>query len=158
VKTKLKTSAEIRRELAARTDEQVVADLNAEIARLNADPQVQRVQAIGRTRPDLIRQMGAGKLTIKQAEREMRAPLRPVIFFIEEATTGLITIGLSSAPAEHLTRLQLGCPTELVLLATLLGTPADLRRLRRKIGDGRVRGEWYRATPYLLKLIEVARG
>ncbi len=119
---------------------------------------VRRAAAIKEARPDLARQIWDGKLSIKQAEREMRAPRRPLIYFIQEAASGLGTIGRSSAVAEHLTRLQQGSPTELVLQATVVGSSADLRRLRRRLGDERVRGEWFRPSPYLIQMIEVARG
>lgn len=133
-------------------------NLDHHLATLVADPLIRRARVIHEARPDLAQQIRDGKMTIKQAEREMLAPRTQRIYFIEEPRSGAVTIGLSASVAEHLTRLQLGNPTELVLLASPLGTAADLRRLRRRLGAWRVRGEWYRQSPYLQRLIEVARG
>lgn len=65
-----------------------------------------------------------------------------------------IKIGSSMRPKHRLDTLQTGTARELTILAVVSQDVADEFGTHRQFADLRIRGEWFRADPRLLKFIE----
>lgn len=77
-----------------------------------------------------------------------------LIYFVQAGNGGPIKIGRTSLVVRYRVReLQIGCPYELLLLATMPGGLAKERALHARFRGDRLRGEWFRPSPELLGLI-----
>jgi hypothetical protein len=87
----------------------------------------------------------------------MIAPSDPYdrkVYFAQADCGGLIKIGFASDPVRRVKALQQHCPCLLRLLVVAPGGPRLEAELHRKFDRLRVRGEWFRPAPELLRLIE----
>jgi len=116
------------------------------------------VAAILRER-DRLRQPLYEAATQADEERGEGPPLGHVYFIRSgPAPDGLIKIGATWDPHQRLRDLQVGSSEQLTLLAVMPGDTATEAHLHRAFAHPRVRGEWFRPTPELLRLIaEAAR-
>lgn len=73
-----------------------------------------------------------------------------MIYFIRDALTGLIKIGVSKKPWARLSKMQSDCPGDLSLIATDEGAEPEEAALHMRFAAQRVRGEWFRSCPELL--------
>lgn len=64
------------------------------------------------------------------------------VYFIG-ADEGLVKIGVSNAPLERITAMQMGCPVLLRFLALVAGDAKLERRYHDRFAAHRVRGEWF---------------
>ena len=78
---------------------------------------------------------------------------REVIYFIRAGARGPIKIGRTNNIARRLEMLRVGNHLELSLLATVDGGESGERRIHRRFEHLRTRGEWFRATPELMKFV-----
>lgn len=79
------------------------------------------------------------------------------VYFIQASDSGYIKIGWSTDVAARVESLQMGFPEKLQLLLAFKGTRAMEKQLHEKFVSYRVRGEWFRPEPLLLKGIEMLR-
>jgi hypothetical protein len=90
----------------------------------------------------------------RKAYADKRASATKVVYFIQSKSTGEIKIGWTGGPvSDRVTMLQVGNPSELVLLATMPGGPNRERYVHNKFRDLKVRGEWYVPAPTLMEFI-----
>jgi hypothetical protein len=90
----------------------------------------------------------------RKTRSERRAAGTKVVYFIQSKATGEIKIGWTGGPvSERINMLQVGNPSELVLLATMPGGPNRERYVHHKFRDFKVRGEWYVPVPELMDFI-----
>jgi len=79
-----------------------------------------------------------------------------MVYFIRAGETGAVKIGYVQAGRSierRLVDLQVGNPDELHLLAVAEGGPALERKLHRAFSESRIRGEWFKWSPLLAKVI-----
>lgn len=120
-----------------------------------------------------------GNLTSYMAKKvnlQMMAPVRPknfrqpvvdtiwgksegLIYFIgasEQAEAPRwIKVGFTAGdPRARLRAMQTGCPLELVLIASIPGPMKAETEMHEVFADERVRGEWFRASEFVLNTIE----
>lgn len=80
---------------------------------------------------------------------------RKVYFIGTECKEGaLVKIGIAYEPTKRLASLQTSWPHPLRILATMPGDATLEKRLHRKFDRVRVRGEWFRITRAMKRLIE----
>lgn len=78
-----------------------------------------------------------------------------MIYFIQSGEDGPVKIGFTNGnPLNRLRSLQIGSHQELFLRAVVSGDEAAEAKLHRRFAKQRVRGEWFRPVPSLVKLIE----
>jgi hypothetical protein len=82
---------------------------------------------------------------------------RSYVYFVG-AETGLVKIGVSNAPLERITTMQMGSPVILRFLALVEGTAKLERRYHDRFAAHRVRGEWFKRVPEIQAEIERLRG
>lgn len=75
------------------------------------------------------------------------------VYFIQDAETRAIKIGISVNPAGRLNQLQIGHPYQLVLLGTIPGSRQIEAELHVKFERHHLRGEWFRGDDQLLSEI-----
>lgn len=81
------------------------------------------------------------------------------VYFIRSGVDGPVKIGFASDPEDRLKTLQTGHPEKLKILAVLPDrTLHDETALHHRFTHLKMRGEWFRPGPDLLKYIEQARG
>jgi Meiotically up-regulated gene 113 len=68
-----------------------------------------------------------------------------------------IKIGVTKRTRERLTSLQTASPTRLEIILALPGGEEQEKHLHRKFATDRERGEWFRASPKLMAVIEAER-
>jgi Meiotically up-regulated gene 113 len=78
-----------------------------------------------------------------------------MIYFVREGLTGPIKIGFSGSTRQRVNSLRSASPNVLTCLAVMRGTRIDEYKLHQQFSDARVQGEWFTATPALLKYISV---
>lgn len=77
-----------------------------------------------------------------------------VIYFVRcESADGLIKIGFATNVEARVSDISLLCPYPLTILAITPGTISEEMRLHHRFRDSRVRGEWFRPSPELTKMI-----
>ena len=76
------------------------------------------------------------------------------VYFIQEKLTGAIKIGTALDVGRRLKNLQGANPNQLVLLGSMAGDQEDEAVLQRGFAKDRIRGEWFKSTPRLLRQIE----
>jgi hypothetical protein len=80
------------------------------------------------------------------------------VYFIG-ADEGLVKIGVSNAPLERITTMQMGCPVLLRFLALRRGDAKVERGYHDRFAAHRVRGEWFERVPEIqaeIKRLRVA--
>lgn len=77
-----------------------------------------------------------------------------VVYFIG-AASGPVKIGFSGNVRNRLSKLQIGHPYRLRILAYIDGTKESEREYHHLFSDQRIRGEWYQRTPDIIA--EIAR-
>ena len=82
----------------------------------------------------------------------------PFIYFIRAGKAGPIKIGLTCSVTDRRAGLQVCCPDELTVLASMKAPKEAERELHRHFAPERIRGEWFRASPRLLAYVEQVRG
>jgi hypothetical protein len=80
---------------------------------------------------------------------------KQMIYFVREGLTGPIKIGFSDSTRQRVNSLRSASPNVLTCLAVMRGTRIDEYKLHQQFSDTRVQGEWFTATPALLKYISV---
>lgn len=80
-----------------------------------------------------------------------------VVYFIQAGQHGPIKIGFTTRLEERLHDLQGGNPIQLRLLATIRGNASHEQLLHTQFQEHRVRGEWFRPTAQLLRLIQTIK-
>lgn len=78
---------------------------------------------------------------------------RSVIYFVRNGFDGEIKIGVTTNLKKRLETIQIYCPNEAVLLATLNGDSKKERELHALFSDFRKRGEWFFPSNKLLNYI-----
>lgn len=82
-----------------------------------------------------------------------------MIYFIRQKRTDLVKIGYTlNDPPARLSSLQVGSPEPLEMIGTVPGSVADEAVLHQQFAASRVRGEWFRATPVMGRLIALGDG
>ncbi len=77
-----------------------------------------------------------------------------LLYFIQAKDTNYIKIGVSGCPKRRMSLLQVGCPFELKLIATLAQHGSITEgELHTRFRDLRVRGEWFKLEGSLLKFV-----
>jgi len=77
-----------------------------------------------------------------------------MIYFIQQGNDGPIKIGYTNKPIEQrMTHLQISCPDQLNLLATIDGTPKDENTLQQRFRSDRIRGEWFNPSNNILSYL-----
>lgn len=80
-----------------------------------------------------------------------------LVYFIQDPRGGEVKIGLTRRASlqRRLKLFQLGSPAELRLLGVIPARNANalLRELHAAFGDARVRGDWFKPIPELMKYI-----
>lgn len=76
------------------------------------------------------------------------------IYFIQAGDNGPIKIGRSDFAGARLETMQIGNHEELRLLCCFRDTHLLETRLHRRFSATRIRGEWFKPTPDLLRLIQ----
>ena len=77
------------------------------------------------------------------------------VYFLQSLAGGPIKIGCSATdPEQRLRGLQIGSATPFVCIGLTWGEEDLERKLHRRFDKERIRGEWFRPTPELLKYIE----
>lgn len=78
------------------------------------------------------------------------------IYFIEMEGEGWIKIGFTAGdPKRRMAQLQTGQPQKLRLLGTIAGEKDAERGLHKELKNYRINGEWFRAEPEILKVIQL---
>lgn len=67
-----------------------------------------------------------------------------MIYFISDAISGYVKIGLSEDPWKRIAKIQSDCPGELSVLSIIDGGEAEEAALHARFGNCRIRGEWFR--------------
>lgn len=77
------------------------------------------------------------------------------MYLIRSETTGLIKVGTAVDLARRLTVLQIGSSEPLTLLGSVPDTSGGLleRAIHRDFAADRVRGEWFKPSPELLRAV-----
>lgn len=79
------------------------------------------------------------------------------LYFIgEPAGEGPIKIGYSAWPVKRLQAIQVSSPVELTILAKVWCLSQWERELHQIFRESRVRGEWFRRTPKLMRVVQAA--
>ncbi len=74
-----------------------------------------------------------------------------MIYFIQDEATFHIKIGFTDGePEDRLAALQTGCPSRIVLLASIAGDRTKEKELHARFAAHRVVGEWFNPSPALL--------
>lgn len=77
---------------------------------------------------------------------------KTLVYFIQGVHGGPIKIGLAQDPEQRLKSLQAGCPYLLRITHTIEGGRRRERQLHLRFAECRLGGEWFEATPELVKL------
>lgn len=96
---------------------------------------------------------------IRQIAKRHAAPPMPdtdpqIVYFVRNADTGQIKIGISNDVTRRLRTLQTGSAAALDLLGTMPGGRAKEAELHARFADSRTGGEWFDPTPELDRFIE----
>jgi hypothetical protein len=76
------------------------------------------------------------------------------VYVIGTELADRVKIGFTSGdPRARLKALQTGCPDELVVIATEVGSQSLERNLHERFAEKRVRGEWFRVDKELREYI-----
>lgn len=84
---------------------------------------------------------------------ESRRPTRQSVVYFVGDDQGYVKIGYAACADGRLRDLQVAHATELKLLLAIPGGPDLERELHRRFGVDRVRGEWFRLSPSIIKYI-----
>ena len=79
------------------------------------------------------------------------------VYFVQEGDAGPIKIGRASRAEARLARIQTGSSHELRLLCAVPGASVLERSFHVAFARDRLRGEWFRPTPELLRLVRELR-
>jgi hypothetical protein len=74
------------------------------------------------------------------------------VYLIQQGTHGPVKIGLAKNPQKRLATLQQANPTKLHGIAAWRGLPFEEAMLHEEFADQRIRGEWFKPTPEILRL------
>lgn len=99
---------------------------------------------------------------LRDADEEAAAPpaYNPgdlVLYFVQAGEEGPIKIGITANLARRMSALQNGTSATLTIVRLIHGSHALERRLLRIFRPSRIRGEWHRPDPLLLRYIEELR-
>lgn len=81
-----------------------------------------------------------------------------LVYFIRATESGRIKIGIAKDPTRRLMTLQIGCPEPLILLGAVEGGRRMEMRLHADLHHDRIRGEWFRDTDHVIRVIGDALG
>lgn len=95
-------------------------------------------------------------LTQQALDRSNREPSQSFVYFILDATNGMVKIGKAGAPVKRLSSLQTATSAELELAGLLAGGVTLEREIHEHFAESRVRGEWFRVTNELIDLVKAA--
>lgn len=77
-----------------------------------------------------------------------------LLYAILSPAAGQVKFGTSSIPAERMEELQWAHGHPLELLAQVKASRADERRLHNRLAMHRLHGEWFRACPEVMAVVE----
>lgn len=90
----------------------------------------------------------------RKAERNTSFKRPSIIYFIRcNAPQAFIKIGIARELANRLSMLQIGCPYDIDVVATMPGNRAAEAALHERFAHLRERGEWFREAPDLLDFV-----
>jgi hypothetical protein len=93
----------------------------------------------------------------EEEERYIQEPFyrraQGFVYFIQAGESGPIKIGFSSDPKMRFGALQTAHHETLRLVATMPGTESDEAKMHKRFKKSRIRGEWFRPSHYLMRLI-----
>ena len=67
-----------------------------------------------------------------------------MIYAVEALGTGFVKFGVAVDVRKRIEMLQIGCPFELLVLATCVGGQKEEREIHAKLSSSKHRGEWFR--------------
>lgn len=80
-----------------------------------------------------------------------------MIYFIQaKHEGGPIKIGYSDTPEYRLGSIQTGNPYELCVIGAIPGKQKDERYWHNKLGGYRLKGEWFKPAPYVIRMVAQA--
>lgn len=94
----------------------------------------------------------SSKIDTSLTQRRSRRVRKGWVYFIQAGDK--IKIGFSTRPLNRLRDLQTSNPGALEIIGTMQGTKAYEHRLHERFKRFRVRGEWFRSTAALTRLID----
>lgn len=87
---------------------------------------------------------------------DLMMPAGPFVYFVEAVGTDQVKIGFTADPLRRLLTLATGSPHKLRLRRLMEGSTADEAALHRLFRNSRRRGEWFKITPALSRLLSEA--
>lgn len=75
-----------------------------------------------------------------------------------DGNINFVKFGIAKDPEQRLTAIQVGCPLDLVLAATLPHTLGLEARVHEFLKSYRARGEWFHASDDVLRAVEIMKG
>lgn len=93
----------------------------------------------------------------KSLDRPNNAHTTSFVYFILDSDRKLIKIGIAKDVEHRIAALQTASPTDLRIVGCLAGARDLERTIHELLAVDRVRGEWFRPSPRLLRLVADAR-
>lgn len=87
-------------------------------------------------------------------KRSKRASAQPVVYFVQQGTSGPIKIGCTRNFKTRLNSLQTSAAETLTVIGTVPGGFELERELHAALDDYRLSGEWFKPTPAVLRTIK----
>ncbi len=84
-------------------------------------------------------------------------PTKDRVYFIQPGKRQLVKIGVAHRPKDRLKELQTGSPDAIRVIGELPGGMPVERALHRCLGWYRERGEWFRMSAPIFKILELAK-
>lgn len=78
------------------------------------------------------------------------------VYFATIREQNVVKIGCSFDPDSRLKEIQVGCPFEVKIEATLPGHHTEEQAIHRRFADDRLRGEWFTITPMIEAVMAAA--
>ena len=80
------------------------------------------------------------------------------VYFVQGTHGGPVKVGWATDPTRRLAELQVGNPTELVIVHVVAGPVAQEVRLHEALADWSVRGEWFNPNAAFRSAVRIALG
>lgn len=80
------------------------------------------------------------------------------VYFVRADSCDTVKIGQALRPLRRLSDLQIGSPVKLSIETAFLADLEMEKRIHKRFSGCRLRGEWFKTTPELNKLILAAKG
>lgn len=87
------------------------------------------------------------------AERAVEPLFSGFVYFVQMGRAGPIKIGYSTNPAARIASMQTSNARELVLIGSIPGDTAVERAIHRELSAYRLRGEWWRPEPAVMRYV-----